>query len=692
VTESSGAGLRARIEHTLARIDGALADGWRWPLVILVVAFILKLVYVWQSRDALYIQVPIMDARDYDQMAQQIAAGNVMRHQAFFMGPLYPYFLGLIYSLFGRDFTLVRIIQAAGGATTVMLAFLIGRRVFRPSAALAGVALLMLCASVTFYETELLMEWLGSLLNCFALWLLVTSSEQSKSGRFALAGAALGLSALARASILIFAAFVLVWIWRAGGVRRAARAAAFAATLVAMLLPAMIHNAVVSHVFLPVTSNAGVNFYIGNSRTATGRFEPIAEVDIYDDFTTQRYLERKTGRELNPAEVSSYWIGRTLQDMRANPGRAAGMMAKKFALFFNGYEVPQIESFYIVEKDFSWLRVLFVRLWPIVALGLIGLLTSWRAGRARGLIAGYVLVYGVSIALFFVTGRYRVQAVPMLCLFAGTALVTLPAHVRTLRSAAAIAAAILAMLVVTSPALFADNPVLIEFGDRIHRARRLSELHSFAPALREADAAIALYPGVAEGYLQRAIVYKAQNNDLKAMEDYQRAIKIDDRQPGAHYNLAQCMRRVNLREQAVKEYRRAVELDPWMVEAYNNLGITLRELGHSEQAIEEFKRAIAKEPRYRRAYNNLGASYAEAGRMDEAIATFKETTERFPDYAAGFRNLAMAYASVHRAQPALDAMRRYAAMSPDDPQAAEAVRKLEIVVRSDSTSRAPAPR
>ena len=686
MTESPRPGLRSRIESALTRLDHALAHGWRWPLVILGVAFVLKLVFVLQSRDALYIRVPIMDARDYDQMAQQIATGKLLRHQAFFMGPLYPYFLGLIYSLFGRDFTLVRIIQAAGGATTAMLAFLIGRRLFRPSAALAGVVLLALCGSVTFYETEILMEWLGSLLNCLALWLLVTATNESQWKRFALAGAAIGLSALARASILLFVPFVLVWLWR-GGAERRARTLAFAGSLVLMLLPAMIHNAIVSGVFLPVTSNAGVNFYIGNSRTATGRFEPIAEVDIYDDFTTQRYLERKTGRELNPAEVSSYWIKRTFEDMRANPGHAAGLMAKKFTLFFNGYEVPQIESFYIVEREFSWLRALFVRLWPVVALGIIGLVLSWRSGRGRALISGFVLVYGISIALFFVTGRYRAQALPILCLFAGHALVTIPGRVHSLRSGAAAAAAVLVLLVVTSPALFADNPLLIEFGDRIHRARRLGELRSFAPALREAGQAIALYPNVAEGYLQRAIVYKESSNDLKAMEDYQHALKIDDLQPGAHYNLAQCMRRVSLREQAVKEYRRSIELDPWMVEAYNNLGITLRELGHSEEAITEFKRAIAKEPRYRRAYNNLGASYAEAGRMDEAIATFKETTQRFPDYPQGYKNLAMAYASIRQPWPALDAMRRYSELEPDDPMAAEAIRKLEIAARSDSTSR-----
>src|SRR5688572_8136801 len=418
-----------------------------------------------------------------------------------------------------------------------------------------------------------------------------------------------------------------------------------------MLLPAMIHNLIVSRVFVPVTYNAGVNFYIGNSRTATGRFEPIAEVDIYDDFTTQEYLERKAGRELSPADVSSYWIRRTLHDMRAAPGRAVGLLAKKFALFFNGYEVPQIESFHIVAGEYSWLRVLFVRMWPVVALGLMGILLSLRARGRTTLLTGFALVYAASIALFFVTGRYRAQAVPVLCLFAGHALVALPALARSARSAAALAVTMGVLLLVTAPALFADDPVLIEFGDRIHRARRLSELHSYPAAVRAATSAIALYPNVAEGYLQRAIVHREANNDLKAAEDYQRAIKIDDRQPGAHYNLAQCLRRLNLREQAVVEYRRTTELDPWMVEAYNNLGVTFRELGKGDAAIAEFRKAIAQAPDYRRAYNNLGATYAEMGRVHDAIAIFRDTTQRFPDYPQGYKNLAMAYASLKQPRP-----------------------------------------
>jgi tetratricopeptide (TPR) repeat protein len=361
-------------------------------------------------------------------------------------------------------------------------------------------------------------------------------------------------------------------------------------------------------------------------------------------------------------------------------------MAAKTAQFFNGYEIPQIDNFDTRARESTWLRVLFVRLWFIVPLSLLGVFFAARASRAYGLLTGFVLCYALSIVLFFVTGRYRAATAPILCLFAAHAVVVLPSRLSTPRAAAAHAFALLVLVLSTSPRIFEVDDTMISFREHVHRARRLSELKGYPQALREIDAAIALYPKVAEGYIQRAIIHAAADNDFKAIEDYRRALGIDGRDPSVHYDLAQALRRVNLREQAVGSYRRAIEIDPSMAQAYNNMGIALREMGRLEEAIAAFRKTIEVAPRYRRAYNNLGASYAETGRIEEAVATFEETVRRFPRYANGYKNLAMAYASQKRARPALEAMRRYAELNPSDPTAAELIRKLEIAARADTSS------
>ena len=675
-----------RIDDALARADRTLSCGLRWPLILLITVFVLKAVYVVQSADALHVRVPIMDSRYYDEMAKDIAQGHIVRREAFFMGPLYPYLLALVYKVFGRDFMVVRLLQAFGGALTVMLVFAVGRKLFRPSAALAGAALLAFDGAMTFYETQLLMEGLGALLNCTALYLLVNPGREISPRRAALAGLVLGLSALARASILIFAAFVAPWLFRrAPRARSRLRAAAYAAGLLAAILPAAIHNFATSRVVAPVTTNAGVNFYVGNSHQANGTFVPIREVDLIEDVTTQEYVERLAGREMSPTEISAFWFHRAWDDIRQAPARTLGLLGIKTALFFNGYEVPQIESFEVESREQPWLRVLFVRLWLIMPLGILGMLLASRAAGERKLLYAYVLLYALSIVIFFVTGRYRSQVVPILCLFAGHALIALPHYARSVRPGAAFAVAGLVLAVITSPRLFAIDENMIAYRDQVRRGRRLSELHNYQPALREINKAIAIYPAEPEGYVHRAIIHRENNNDFKAIEDYSRALDIDPAQPTVHYDLAQSLRRVNLMEEATREYRRAIEYDPRMLQAYNNLGITFREMRRYDEAVNAFRKVIELFPSYQKAYNNLGASYAEMGRLEDAVATFQETTRRFPDYANGYKNLAMANAALRRPRPALDAMRRYAELNPGDGEARELVRKLEIAVRADTS-------
>ncbi|HET9268682.1 MAG TPA: glycosyltransferase family 39 protein, partial [Vicinamibacterales bacterium] len=445
------------IDRCLERADRALAEGARWPLMLFGLALVLKLVYVVHSADALYARVPIMDSKYYDQVAQEIAGGRLLRSDGWFMAPLYPLFLSLVYSIVGRDFMAVRLLQVAGGAATVALAFLLGRRVFRPSAALAGALILILYGAATFYESELLVGWMGTLLNCIALLILHAphARRPASAGRYAAAGAVLGLSALAGASILVFGAFVLGWIvLQERHPRRYVHAGAFALALFAVNLPAMVRNTIAGGVFAPVTSNTGVNFYLGNGRDATGMFVPVRDVDVIDDVTTREFVERQTGRELSPAEVSAYWFSRARDEINANPTRWGVLLARKVALYFNGYEAPQIESFDVQRRQLAWLRVLFVPLWFVMVFGLLGMLLSMRAWSRYGVLLGYVLAGAAATVWFFVAGRYREPVAPVLCLFAGHALVAMPSRLRSFRTGAAFVVGAIALLLATYPGIF----------------------------------------------------------------------------------------------------------------------------------------------------------------------------------------------------------------------------------------------
>ena len=680
----------SRIERALARLDAELESNRRWLFVLFVGAFILKSLYVLQSAGSLEIRVPIMDALHYDRTARDIASGNVIRREAFFMGPLYSYFLALVYATVGRDFTIVRLLQIAAGSLTIVMTYLVGRRVFRPSTGLVGALLLLFYGAATFQEGQLLMTWLGTMLNVAAILVLLRVGRDGTVLAYIGPGVLLGLSALARANILVFWPVVVVWmVWGERRPRALAKAAVFTAAVVATISPATIHNYVASRDLVPVTSNAGINFYIGNSELATGVFYPPPGTDFVTDATTRSYVERLMGRDMSPSEVSDYWFEKAFAFIRAHPGREMALLARKFVMFFNGYEMPQIENYDSARSRYASLRFLFVNFWMLVSCGVLGMIFALPHWRRCLLLYGYVLAYALSITLFFVTARYRVQIAPIMTLFAAYALVGVaPRYLLRVRSAAVFVGLLLLLVAVTQPRLFALPEKEVSFREHVHSARRASETKQYQLALREIDRAIELYPNYFEGYIHRAIIHKEGGDLFKAIEDYARVLDFEPGLSGAHYDLAQALRQVNMKPKAIEEYKKAIEIDSLMIEAYNNVGITYSELRRYDVAIAYFEKAIAMDPNYLKAYNNLGAALAESGRVEDAIRTFEKAIAVDPTYANSYKNLAMAYVSIERVGPALAAMERYLALVPTDGKARGVLEKLRIAA-ADSTKGSP---
>src|ERR1700730_11751522 len=100
------------------------ADRFGWPaLAIFAVAAMVRLIHVWQIRQAPFFTVLVGDSRAYDEWAQGIARGDWLGHEGFYQAPLYPYFLGALYAIAGRNLLIVRVVQLiVGSAACVFLA------------------------------------------------------------------------------------------------------------------------------------------------------------------------------------------------------------------------------------------------------------------------------------------------------------------------------------------------------------------------------------------------------------------------------------------------------------------------------------------------------------------------------------------------------------------------------------------
>ena len=419
-----------------------------WFALVVVVAFAIRLIHLSQLSASPLFEHPVMDAQVHHQWAQEFVDGKewaVDRRTGepvpYFRAPLYIWFLGAIYSIFGVDagFT-PRLIQSLLGALSCGLVFLLGSRLFSRGVGLLSGLTMAGYWTAAYFDNELLIVPLLVFLNLLLLWLLVVASERRNWWTWAAAGLLLGLEAIARPNILLFAPVVCVWIlWLektdgAGFRRGILSCLSFGLALLAPILPVTIRNAVVGHDSVLIASQGGVNFYIGNNPQTDGvtAIVPGTPSDWWGGFyATQELAEQALGHKPKPSEVSQFFFDRAFSFWRQDPSRAVNRTLYKLRLFVYGMEYPNNKCIYTTTDLFTpisrWLPGSF---WFVCPLGLLGLLLGFRRSLRLFPLWGFILVYTISIVIFFVTARYRMPVVYPLSIFAAHAVFWLAQKVR----------------------------------------------------------------------------------------------------------------------------------------------------------------------------------------------------------------------------------------------------------------------
>jgi 4-amino-4-deoxy-L-arabinose transferase-like glycosyltransferase len=249
-------------------------------ILILVVAFVMRAVYLWQVRQAPEFALLVGDAVTYDEWASRIANGDWLGKGVFYQAPLYPYFLGILYTVFGRDLWVVRLVQIVLGAGSCALLARAGRSFFnRTTTGLLAGALLAVYPTAIFFDGSIQKSVLDLFFICALLAVLGKLLERSQNRWWLVAGLVLGLLALTRENALLFLPIVLAWLfitWRGELWKtRLQWAGLVLLGLAAVLLPVGYRNLRVGGEFHLTTAQFGPNFYIGNGRAATGFYEPL---------------------------------------------------------------------------------------------------------------------------------------------------------------------------------------------------------------------------------------------------------------------------------------------------------------------------------------------------------------------------------------------------------------------------------
>ena len=346
-----------------------------------------------------------LDQQRFAQFAIQISEGDILGGKGFYsQSPLYPYFLALIYGLFGHSYFIVRIFQMLMGAGTCVLLYLIGNRIFNRTVGVISGIICSLYGVLIFYEVELLRVTITVFLTVLLVFSITRILKSKKTAIWLIPGIVLGLLILCRPNNIILILFILIWMFYTTLKNKKLLAKRFIYFFFGVLLaltPLFIRNHIVG-VNLFSMSSQGVNAFIcGHDSRSTG----CGFYQIQDD----TYLGKN--------QMQTCF--NILKTAFKTPSKWFKQQANKFAAFWNGYEIPNNSNFYLSRKFSDLLSLPLPGFVFIASMGIMGIIVSVRNWQKYLLV--YLIIIGCfcSVMAFYILSRFRQPIVPFLILFTG---------------------------------------------------------------------------------------------------------------------------------------------------------------------------------------------------------------------------------------------------------------------------------
>ncbi len=596
-------------------------------VVVLAAAALFRVAYFFQYRaESVFFREPILDALIYDEWAQRIAAGELRPAEPFYFAPGYPYALALAYRFASREPAAVYFLQFGLGLLSIFLIHRLAWTSFGRRAALMASALAALYASFPFLEAKIMSASL-SLATLLAALVALAEAARGRSWLWAGAGLLLGVTSLVRPETLLSAPFILAWMafgtaslrGKAAGWGRwkplISAGVLLLAGWAAAIAPAAAHNASRGGGLTLISSQGGITFYQSNNPRARGLYVSLTGEGFSGAPATQaeeekQIAEKESGRPMTRSEVSAWWFGRGLSFIADQPGRFVWLLGMKALRFVGSYEYST-EYILYVERERVWLlRAAFVPFALLVALATPTLFSVLRPARREGgrpapprmestgwlMLAMLAANLAVCLA-FYVSSRYRLPSAPPLMIFAGATLAAGAEALRRGRRADLVARAAVVTLIFAVAHFDKDaSAAYQEANVHFNTANIQSRKGEYTMALEEYQRAVELDDSRYNLWLNLGNTLRVLERPAEAAEAYAMSAKRRRKFATAHLRECQMREKIGQWELARAACLRAEELKPGSFDVQLALGRVALATGNREEAASRFDRALSIRP------------------------------------------------------------------------------------------------
>lgn len=383
---------------------------------------------------------PRVDAKAYDRIAQNLAEGyGYIEHRAnadhpeqddaiVRLGPGYQFFLAGIYKIFGHQIWAVWIIHALLRGASVILLFLITKKLFPDSDVipLAASFLFGFSPDLIVVNGLLLTETLFLFLLILSVYTTLTAleGERVRLRIVALAGIFWSLCILTRpVALLPLLLICVLFIWR----RQWKEVTIFLLGAILLIAPWSVFMSLRYDTFILTTTAGGLDIWVGNNPQAAGGFTKTPEIQAVRD-------------NLHSVAFTRLALQKYKEFLVQDPLSFLELQWRKTSIYFS---LMRPTGFWVHLAAYPWDRLVTLLasgLWTAglfvggIAGAFLVLREKWNSSAIR-LLFGFAILQPLAVIPLIVETRYRYALFPFLAIFAAYWFYTRPFRWKALKVA-----------------------------------------------------------------------------------------------------------------------------------------------------------------------------------------------------------------------------------------------------------------